>query len=69
VRAAPLRAGAVALLLAGTVALTGCGPGRDAPAQRSPDRISPAEVQQHEAEVDDIERVVGSAEAETANDG
>jgi hypothetical protein len=64
-----VRAGAVALLLAASVALTGCGPGRDRPAQRSPGQISPADVQQHEAEVDDIERVVGSAEAETANDG
>ena len=68
-RASPVRAGALALLLTATVALTGCGPGRDAPAQRSPDRISPADVQQREADVDDIERVVGSAEAETANDG
>jgi hypothetical protein len=66
---APVRAGALALLLAASVALTGCGPGRQAPAQRSPDRISPADVQQREAEVDDLERVVGSAEAETANDG
>jgi hypothetical protein len=60
---------AIAVLLAAAVALTGCGPGRQAPAQRSPTQISPAEVQQHEAEVDDIERAVGSAEAETANDG
>jgi hypothetical protein len=64
-----VRRAAVVLLLAASVALTGCGPGRQAPAQRTPDRISPTDVQQREAEVDDIERVVGSAEAETANDG
>jgi predicted small lipoprotein YifL len=60
---------AVALLVAATVTLTGCGPGRDAGGRQGPRQISPADVQQREAEVDDVERVVGSAEAETANDG
>lgn len=61
---------ALALLVAATVTLTGCGPGRDAgDGRQGPQQISPADVQQREAEVDDIERVVGSAEAEAGNDG
>jgi hypothetical protein len=64
VRAA-LTAVALALLVAAAVTLTGCGPDRDAGGRQSPQQISPAEVQQKEAEVDDLERAVGSAEAET----
>lgn len=53
---------AMALFLAAAVALTGCGPAPQAPAQQN--RVTPADVQQQEDEVADIERVVGSAEAE-----
>lgn len=60
------RAAGAAVLLAAALALTGCGP-TQSPAQRGPG-VAPAEVDQHEAEVDDLERVVGSAEAETADD-
>jgi hypothetical protein len=61
-----VRAAILAVLLAASVALTGCGPARQAPAHQG---VSPADVQQQEDQVADIERVVGSAESETANDG
>ena len=64
-----MRAAFLAVLLTAAVALAGCGPDRPAPAQQTPAGVSPAEVQQQEDAVDDIERVVGSAEAETGNDG
>ena len=61
-----MRAAVLALLLAATVGLSGCGPDPAAPAPAGP---AVSDVEQHEATVDDLERVVGSAEAETANDG
>jgi hypothetical protein len=63
-----LTALALALFLAAAVTLTGCGPARQAPAQQGPAAVSPADVQQQEDEVTDIERVVGSAEAEAGAD-
>jgi hypothetical protein len=63
-----VRAAILAVLLAAAVALSGCGPGRSAPERQAPAGVSPAEVQQQEDAVDDIERVVGSAEAETGNE-
>ena len=59
-----MRAAILAVLLAASVALTGCGPARQTPAQQGPAAVSPADVQQQEDEVADIERVVGSAEAQ-----
>jgi hypothetical protein len=68
-----VRAAILAVLLAAAVALTGCGPERSAPERPAPAGVSPAEVQEQEDAVDDIERVVGSAEAEVeaeaGNDG
>ena len=61
-----MRAAIVAVLLAASVALTGCGPATQAPAQQN--RVTPADVQQQEDEVTEIERVVGSAEAEAEAD-
>jgi len=55
-----------ALMLGGALSLTGCGPDEAAPAPAGP---AVSDVEQHEATIDDLERVVGSAEAETANDG
>ena len=58
-----LRVAAVAVLLAGDASpVAGC---REDAARPAPD---PADVQQQEDVVNDLERVVGSAEAETAND-
>jgi hypothetical protein len=65
VRAA-LTALALALFVAAAMTLTGCGPARQAPAQQN--RVTPADVQQREDEVSDIERVVGSAEAQAQAD-
>jgi hypothetical protein len=61
-----VRAAIVAVRLAASVAHTGCGPATQAPAQQN--RVTPADVQQQEDEVSDIERVVGSAEAEAEAD-
>jgi hypothetical protein len=59
------RAVVVALLLTAAIPLAGCREEAAGPGVRAPD---PAEVQQQEDIVNDLERVVGSAEAETAND-
>jgi hypothetical protein len=58
-----VRAALIVVLLVLAVALAGCRPAADA--GRPPD---PAEVAHQEDIVTDLERVVGSAEAEAADD-